>query len=76
MKRGVRRVFRAKFKGREASGNARLCSSSAPVNAFDGSPAAEGHDRGDLNVTQDLTDQDVPLASRSLLFFFTKGKIK
>src|SRR6266849_1644481 len=41
-----------------------------------GSPAAECNDWRDLDVSQDLSDEDVALTSRSLLFFFTKGKIK
>src|SRR3989442_15388738 len=43
---------------------------------IDGSPAAECNDWRDLDVSQDLADEDVALTSRSLLFFFTKGKIK
>jgi len=43
---------------------------------IDGSPAAECHDGRDLDMSQDLADEDVAFTSRSLLFFFTKGKIK
>src|SRR6266849_1655013 len=43
MKRGVRKAFRAKPSGRDASGKARLCSSSAPVTVLTGRPL--------LNVT-------------------------
>ena len=58
-----RKAFRAKPDGREASGKAPLCSSSAPVNGLMGSPAAERHDWSHLDVTQNLAEQDVPFAS-------------
>src|SRR5882762_1766105 len=40
------------------------------------SSAAECYDWSDLDVSEDLANEDVPLASRPLLFFVTKWKLK
>src|SRR5712692_3728600 len=47
-----------------------------PGHCIDWSSAAERYDWSDLDVSEDLTNEDVPFASRSLLLFVTKRKIK
>src|SRR6266849_4457779 len=47
-----------------------------PSYCIDWSSTAERYDWSDLDMTKDISDQRVPFASRPLLLFITKWKIK